>query len=144
MGAPRSTPALQLAAFDSTLSEALGKDRTRRAVGLRLATLYGAPIVPLDSLGQGDLAAQRRNAQASESIETLTKRLADQSIADYELREGEIYQLVIDQIEKALIEKALAKCGNVKTKAADYLGINRNTLNKKVKDLAIEAVDNGD
>jgi len=29
----------------------------------------------------------------------------------------------------------------VKTKAADYLGINRNTLNKKVKELGIEAVD---
>src|SRR6476660_5239046 len=80
-------------------------------------------------------AAQRRNAQASESIETLTKRLAEQSVADYELREGEIYTLVVDQIEKALIERALQKCGGVKTKAADFLGINRNTLNKKVKDL---------
>jgi len=28
-----------------------------------------------------------------------------------------------------------------KTKAADFLGINRNTLNKKVKDLGIEAVE---
>jgi len=86
-------------------------------------------------------AAQRRTNQASESIETLTRRLADQAIADYELREGEIYSLVIDQIERALIDRALAKCAGVKTKAADFLGINRNTLNKKVKDLGIEAVD---
>jgi Nif-specific regulatory protein len=86
-------------------------------------------------------AAQRRTNQASESIETLTRRLSDQAIADYELREGEIYQLVIDQIERALIDRALAKCGGVKTKAADFLGINRNTLNKKVKDLGIEAVE---
>jgi Nif-specific regulatory protein len=84
-------------------------------------------------------AAQRRTTPSSESIETLTRRLADQAIADYELREGEIYQLVIDQIEHALIDRALAKCGGVKTKAADFLGINRNTLNKKVKDLGIEA-----
>jgi Nif-specific regulatory protein len=84
-------------------------------------------------------AAQRRTNHASESIETLTRRLADQAIADYELREGEIYQLVIDQIEKALIDRALAKCDGIKTKAADFLGINRNTLNKKVKDLGIEA-----
>jgi DNA-binding protein Fis len=62
-------------------------------------------------------------------------------MADYEMREGEIYQLVIDQIEHALIDRALTKCGNVKTKAADFLGINRNTLNKKVKELGIEAVD---
>jgi Nif-specific regulatory protein len=86
-------------------------------------------------------AAQRRTNHASESIETLTRRLADQAIADYELREGEIYQLVIDQIEKALIDRALAKCDGIKTKAADFLGINRNTLNKKVKDLGIEAAE---
>ena len=86
-------------------------------------------------------AAQRRTTQSSESIETLTRRHADQAIADYELREGEIYQLVIDQVEHGLIDRALAKCGGVKTKAADFLGINRNTLNKKVKDLGIEAVD---
>ena len=59
----------------------------------------------------------------------------------YELREGEIYELVIDQIERALIDRALSKCGGVKTKAADFLGINRNTLNKKVKELGIEAID---
>jgi len=57
------------------------------------------------------------------------------------MREGEIYQLLIDQVEHALIERALTKCGGVKTRAADFLGINRNTLNKKVKDLGIEAVE---
>jgi Nif-specific regulatory protein len=48
---------------------------------------------------------------------------------------------VVDQVEHALIDRALSRCGNVKTKAADFLGINRNTLNKKVKDLGIEAAD---
>src|SRR5438876_992168 len=86
-------------------------------------------------------AAQRRSSQASESIETITKRLAEQAMADYEMREGEIYQLVIDQIERSLIDRALARCDGVKTKAADFLGINRNTLNKKVKDLGIEAAE---
>jgi Nif-specific regulatory protein len=86
-------------------------------------------------------AQQRKTTQSSESIETLTRRLSDQAISEYESREGEIYQLVIDQIERALIDRALARCNGVKTKAADFLGINRNTLNKKVKDLGIEAVD---
>ena len=43
--------------------------------------------------------------------------------------------------QDVLIEKALSKCGGVKTKASDYLGINRNTLNKKVKELGIETAD---
>ena len=86
-------------------------------------------------------AQQRRSSPTSESIESLTRRLSDQAIQEYEMREGEIYQLVIDQIEYALIDRALDRCGNVKTKAADFLGINRNTLNKKVKDLGIETSD---
>src|SRR5947209_18637358 len=86
-------------------------------------------------------AQQRRTNQSNESIDSLTARLADQSIGEYEMREGDIYKLVVDQIEHALIERALTKCDGVKTKAADFLGINRNTLNKKVKDLGIEAVD---
>ena len=83
----------------------------------------------------------QEKGQIPESIETLTRRLADQAIGDYDLREGEIHALVIDQIEHALIDRALSRCGGVKTRAADFLGINRNTLNKKVKDLGIEAVD---
>ena len=86
-------------------------------------------------------AAQRKSSQASESVESISKRLADQAITDFEMREGEIFQLVVDQIERALIDRALGKCGGVKPKAADFLGINRNTLNKKVRDLGIEAAD---
>ena len=41
-------------------------------------------------------AAQRRTNQSTESLETLTRRLADQAMSDYEMREGEIYELVIE------------------------------------------------
>ena len=109
-----------------------------RAVVLSTGEEFTEELLPLSVRM---FAQQRRTSPTSESIETLTRRLADQAIQEYEMREGEIYQLVIDQIEYALIDRALGKCGNVKTKAADFLGINRNTLNKKVKDLGIEAVD---
>ncbi len=109
-----------------------------RAVVLSTAEDFNEELLPLSVRM---FAAQRRSTQSSESIESLTKRLADQAVIDYELREGEIYQLVIDRIEHALIDKALSKCNGVKTKAADFLGINRNTLNKKVKELGIEAVE---
>jgi Nif-specific regulatory protein len=109
-----------------------------RAVVLSTGEDFTEELLPLSVRM---FAAQRRTNQASESIETLTRRLADQAMADYDMREGEIYQLVIDQIEHALIDRALAKCNGVKTKAADFLGINRNTLNKKVKELGIEAVE---
>src|SRR5437763_7114260 len=93
-----------------------------RAVVLSTSEDFTEDLLPLSVRM---FAAERRTNHARESIETLTRRLADQAIADYELREGEIYQLVIDQIEKSLIARALAKCDGVKTKAADFLGINR-------------------
>jgi Nif-specific regulatory protein len=84
-------------------------------------------------------AQQGRANMASEGIDALTRRLAEQSINEFELREGQIYDMVIRQVEKALIEKALSRCAGVKIKAADFLGINRNTLNKKFKELGLEA-----
>jgi len=86
-------------------------------------------------------AQQGRANQASEGIDALTRRLAEQSINEFELREGQIYDMVIRQVEKALIEKALNRCSGVKIKAADFLGINRNTLNKKFKELGLESDD---
>ena len=109
-----------------------------RAVVLSTGEDFTEDLLPLSVRM---FAAQRRQNQSSESIETLTRRLADQAVADYEMQEGRIYDLVINQIESALIDRALAKCGGVKTKAADFLGINRNTLNKKVKELGIEAME---
>ena len=61
LGAPRETPRQRLAEFDSTLAATLAEGRTERAVGLRLAALYGAPVVPVDSLQEEELAARRRN-----------------------------------------------------------------------------------
>jgi DNA-binding NtrC family response regulator len=86
-------------------------------------------------------AQQGRSAITSEGIDMLTRRLAEQSIHEFELREGQIYDMVVRQVEKSLIEKALARCNGVKIKAADFLGINRNTLNKKFKELGLEAAE---
>lgn len=109
-----------------------------RAVVLSTGEDFTEDLLPLSVKM---FAAQRRANQPSESIETLCRRLAEQGIVDYELREGEIYQLLLDQVERAIIDRALSRCEGVKTKAADFLGINRNTLNKKVKDLGIDATE---
>jgi Nif-specific regulatory protein len=86
-------------------------------------------------------AQQGRDRTRTETIETLARKLADQSIEEFGMREGEIHGLVVGEVEKQLIGRALERHGGVKTKSADFLGINRNTLNKKVKDLDIPAMD---
>ncbi|HED34459.1 MAG TPA: Fis family transcriptional regulator [Gammaproteobacteria bacterium] len=46
---------------------------------------------------------------------------------------GNIYDLVIQQVEAPLLELILKHVDGNQSKAADYLGINRGTLRKKLK-----------
>lgn len=44
-----------------------------------------------------------------------------------------VYEMVINSVEKPLIESVLHRLQGNQTKAADVLGLNRNTLRKKMK-----------
>jgi DNA-binding protein Fis len=48
-----------------------------------------------------------------------------------------LFHDVISIVERILIKMALKKTKNVQVSAAQFLGINRNTLRKKIKDLKI-------
>ena len=93
-------------------------------------------------------AQQRRSGTASagtaggdDSLAALADRVAGVATGGLDARDGEIYEAAVTAVERSLIEHALSHTGGIKTKAADFLGINRNTLNKKVKDLNITAAD---
>ncbi len=60
--------------------------------------------------------------------------------ADDRLNEldGKVYETVISEVERRLILLALKKFRYTKTRAARFLGINRNTLDKKIKELNID------
>ncbi len=51
---------------------------------------------------------------------------------------GDVYTMVLEQVERPLIRFVLEKTRGNQVKAADILGINRNTLRKKIQDLGIE------
>jgi len=44
-----------------------------------------------------------------------------------------LYELVISQIERPLLETAMSRCNQNQSRAAECLGINRSTLRKKLK-----------
>ena len=48
-------------------------------------------------------------------------------------RRSDIHLRLMAEVEKIVIRAALEKVGFVQTDAADFLGINRNTLAKKIK-----------
>jgi Fis family transcriptional regulator len=59
---------------------------------------------------------------------------------DVELKtKMDIFDDIIAVVEKILIKSALERMGHIQTAAAQFLGINRNTLRKKIKDLKIKA-----
>jgi DNA-binding protein Fis len=45
----------------------------------------------------------------------------------------------VNRVERALIAQVMLSCNNVQTKAATRLGINRNTLHKKLKEYDLES-----
>jgi Fis family transcriptional regulator len=49
-----------------------------------------------------------------------------------------VYNMVIDCVEKPLIETVLQHAGGNQTRTADLLGINRNTLRKKMQEHRIK------
>ncbi len=49
-----------------------------------------------------------------------------------------IYDMVLSCVEKPMLEVVLSKVGGNQSKAADMLGINRNTLRKKMAAYGLE------
>jgi len=49
-----------------------------------------------------------------------------------------LYNLFLSQVEPPLIRVVLRKCRNNKSQAAEILGMNRNTLRKKMNQYGIE------
>ena len=51
---------------------------------------------------------------------------------------SDLYDMVMHCVEKPLLEMVLAHVGGKQTKASEILGINRNTLRKKMQQHGIE------
>lgn len=49
-----------------------------------------------------------------------------------------LYERVLREVEKPLIERTLLATGGNQIRAAALLGLNRNTLRKKIRDLGVE------
>ena len=74
-----------------------------------------------------------------ESLEALVARKLDNSLADMNIQEMDnLYDMVLQQIERPLISIVLDRTRGNQVRTAEILGINRNTLRKKIKLLEIE------
>ncbi len=111
------------------------ENAVERAVVLSTGEEFTEDLLPLQIRL---FAQQTRGDTTDESIEATAGKLAAHAIQQYQVYDGQVYDLVINEVERQLIREALEYNSGVKIRTADFLGINRNTLNKKVKDLGIE------
>ncbi|MDX5333895.1 MAG: DNA-binding transcriptional regulator Fis [Gammaproteobacteria bacterium] len=51
---------------------------------------------------------------------------------------GELYRMVIEEVERPLLDCVMRHCGGNQTRAAEHLGINRGTLRKKLRQYGLE------
>ncbi len=71
-------------------------------------------------------------------METLIFKLIEQGIDAAGPEEGNLYARIVSRVERELIAQVMAACDNVQIKAAAKLGINRNTLHKKLEEYDLE------
>ncbi|XZE37266.1 sigma-54 interaction domain-containing protein [Pirellulaceae bacterium SH501] len=101
-------------------------------------------LLPATVTGRGE-RSETSTVPAAEA-----KRWDFQSLATEVVVEGirqcsadatNLHSVIVDRVEKELIAQVLASCNYVQTKAATRLGINRNTLHKKMKDYSLDELD---
>jgi DNA-binding NtrC family response regulator len=80
---------------------------------------------------------RHRNAD----LETLASELVEHGLATTGLSEDNLYAKIVNRVERELIVQVMTACENVQIKAAARLGINRNTLHKKLQEYQLEKSD---
>lgn len=109
----------------------------------RLMALYAEPAIGLQAV-KAELAHTMQPAQKNYSLaEMVREHLKDYFAAHQHIHVPPgLHERIIASIEKPLIELTLRHTGGNQIKAAKLLGLNRNTLRKKMHDLDIQAKGN--
>ncbi len=112
----------------------------------RLAALYSQEVITLTDIEQelGDSTAGAKNPDNKGLAQSVEERLSTYFNAhEGELPAAGLYDRVIKEIERPLITLTLQATRGNQIKAAEVLGVNRNTLRKKIKDLEIPIIRGG-
>lgn len=72
-------------------------------------------------------------------VETLVFELIEQGLATAGPQEDGLHGKIVSRVERELIAQVLLNCRNVQKTAAAKLGINRNTLHKKIEEYQLKS-----
>jgi transcriptional regulator with PAS, ATPase and Fis domain len=107
-----------------------------RAVVMATGDELTCDLLPEAVLGGPKSRGPARSRAAD--LETLTFELVQQGLATAGPQEDNLHAKVVNRVERELIAQIMASCDSVQTKAATKLGINRNTLHKKLKEYGLD------
>jgi DNA-binding NtrC family response regulator len=77
-------------------------------------------------------------------VESLASELVQRGLAEAGPNEDDLYNKVVNRVERELIAQVMLHCDHVQIKAAAKLGINLNTLHKKLKEHGLDQDDADD
>ena len=112
----------------------------------RLSAIYAQDIVTIDMV-ESELASAARmpfpdTAELSGDLSESVERFLGDYFMGFgqELPPAGLYTRILRKVELPLITAALAATRGNQIRAADLLGLNRNTLRKKIRDLGINVI----
>ncbi|CAO3420295.1 nitrogen regulation protein NR(I) [Azospirillum doebereinerae] len=112
----------------------------------RLAALYSQEVISLDvveaELADATPAVQPVEEPQSEGLSSAVERHLKDYFAAHKdgMPSNGLYDRVLREIERPLISLSLSATRGNQIKAAQLLGLNRNTLRKKIRDLDIQVM----
>lgn len=105
-----------------------------RAIVLCSEETLTADLLPAHVRGE---VVQRVGRTRGQDLESLCEEFVAQGIAAAGPSAENLHERLVPRVEKELIFQVLRSCQGVQTKAATRLGINRNTLHKKIEDYGL-------
>jgi two-component system, NtrC family, nitrogen regulation response regulator GlnG len=108
----------------------------------RICALYGEDLITARII-ERELADQQPVVQGEEGPATLSQ-LVERKLSSYfadqpdGLPPAGLYDRVLEEVERPLIQLTLSATRGNQVRAAEILGLNRNTLRKKISDLGVE------
>ncbi len=106
-----------------------------RAVAMSDGDELTVELLPDTVLGRG---TRRSGRVRGVDLESLVFEVVQQGLQTAPADETELHEKIVNRVERELIVQVMQACGNVQTKAAARLGINRNTLRSKLQQYNLE------
>lgn len=101
----------------------------------RAVVLAEGSAVDFDLLVPGHEKRMRASRGRGPSLDAQIQTLVRTALQTLPAENGDLYARLVRGVENELLEQVLPLCDNVLVKAAARLGINRNTLHKKLSEL---------